>query len=89
MHGLGDEQACAADLAEDGFNRGGCIDQGYAGLADFLFRTPGALRKTVPEWVDYFRPGFHPWDHDNKAYLDRMPEFEADMQRMMEGPKAA
>lgn len=65
--------------------------KGYVGLADFLFRSPGALplRKTIPEWVDYFRPGFHPWDHDNKAFLEQLPAIEAEMQRMMEGPKAA
>ena len=20
-------------------------------------------------WFDYFRPGFHPWDHDNRHFL--------------------
>ena len=63
--------------------------KGYAGLANFLFRSPGALSKTVPEWFDYFRPGFQPWDHDNRAFLERLPEFEAEMARLAHGPKAA
>ncbi|MGB1061840.1 MAG: hypothetical protein ACPGZU_16995, partial [Ketobacter sp.] len=30
---------------------------------------PGVLRRIAPEWLDFFRPGFHPWMHDNKHYL--------------------
>ncbi|WP_348673722.1 metal-dependent hydrolase [uncultured Abyssibacter sp.] len=63
--------------------------KGYAGLANYLFRSPGALAKTVPEWFDYFRPSFQPWDHDNHEFLARIPQFEADMERLASGPKAA
>lgn len=63
--------------------------KGYAGLARFLFNKPGALRRVIPEWLDYFRPGFEPWDHDNRHFLERMPEFEAAMERLAAGPMAA
>ena len=35
----------------------------------FLFVSPGPLRRASSEWFDYFKPGFHPWQHDNRQYL--------------------
>lgn len=38
---------------------------------------PGALTlgdlllKTLPDYLDYLRPGFHPWDEDNSALIAR------------------
>ena len=36
----------------------------------------GPLKGIIPsifqEWLDYFRPGFHPWDHDNRHYLNNL-----------------
>ncbi|MBN3746828.1 metal-dependent hydrolase [Burkholderia sp. Se-20373] len=29
----------------------------------------GVFPSIAREWLDYFRPGFHPWDHDNHQYL--------------------
>lgn len=29
----------------------------------------GMFTQLVPEYLDYFKPGFHPWDHDTKALL--------------------
>ena len=23
----------------------------------------------MPDWLGYFRPGFHPWDDDNSEFL--------------------
>lgn len=37
-----------------------------------LWGKPGILRKIIPEWLDYFRPGFHPWDHDNREFLNQV-----------------
>ncbi|MDF1822472.1 MAG: metal-dependent hydrolase [Alcanivoracaceae bacterium] len=46
----------------------------------WLVGKPGPLRKLLPEYLDYFRPGFHPWDHDNRELIrplqDRMAEYE-------------
>ncbi|MGB1088738.1 MAG: metal-dependent hydrolase, partial [Alphaproteobacteria bacterium] len=38
-------------------------------LAKFLFGRKGLYAKTVPLMLDYFRPSFHPWDHDNRELL--------------------
>lgn len=40
-------------------------------LAWYLFGTPGVLRKIVPAWFAYFMPGFHPWNHDDRALIGK------------------
>lgn len=45
---------------------------GFGKVVNFLWGAPGVLRKMIPEWFDYFRPGFHPWDEDNRAELNRI-----------------
>jgi predicted metal-dependent hydrolase len=42
---------------------------GWIKVMNFLWGSPGMLRRTIPDWLDYFKPGFHPWDHDNAQYL--------------------
>ncbi len=44
---------------------------GWLKLGNFLAGKPGILRRVVPEWLDFFRPGFHPWMHDNRAFLNQ------------------
>lgn len=34
--------------------------------------SPGGLRRTIPDWLDWFKPGFHPWHHDNRAFLEQL-----------------
>lgn len=43
--------------------------KGYAKLARFLLWRPGAWIRLAPAWFAYFKPGFHPWQHDNRAAL--------------------
>ncbi|MAY40164.1 MULTISPECIES: metal-dependent hydrolase [Spongiibacter] len=43
---------------------------GWWGAMKFLWGKPGALRRVIPDWLDFFKPGFHPWDHDNRRFLD-------------------
>lgn len=43
--------------------------RGWIKVTNFLWGSPGALRRIIPDWLDYFKPGFHPWDHDNAHYL--------------------
>lgn len=31
-----------------------------------LWIDPGPLRKSIPAYLDWFRPSFHPWQHDNR-----------------------
>lgn len=40
-------------------------------VARFLFGEPGIFRKLGPRYRDWYRPGFHPWDHDNRAKLEQ------------------
>lgn len=48
--------------------------KGWWTVFRFQWITPGALRKTIPAWLDYFKPGFHPWDHDNRHFLKMVDE---------------
>ena len=43
--------------------------QAWADIADFLLVSPGILRKIAPDVVDFLRPGFHPWDADDRPLL--------------------
>ncbi|WP_341712840.1 metal-dependent hydrolase [Erythrobacter sp.] len=48
------------------------------GLFKYLTITPGVVRRIFPAWLSYFKPGFHPWDHDDRALINKHEgEFEA------------
>jgi predicted metal-dependent hydrolase len=38
----------------------------------YLFGKPGLFRMCGKAWRDWFRPGFHPWDHDSRVQLDAL-----------------
>ena len=38
-------------------------------LATYLLGRPGIIRRILPAWAGYFRPGFHPWDHDDSHLI--------------------
>ena len=40
-------------------------------LAWFAFGNPGMLRKIAKAWMSFFLPGFHPWNHDDRALIAR------------------
>jgi predicted metal-dependent hydrolase len=40
----------------------------------------GFLRKLAGPWADYFRPSFHPWDHDNRHFLKDIDGLTAQLQ---------
>lgn len=50
-------------LEQDGFARG---PSRWRVLA-YLVWKPGVLRRIFPKWISYFVPGFHPWNHDDRA----------------------
>lgn len=52
-------------LAQDGITGW----RAKARLLGYLTWKPGVLRRIVPAWLSYFRPGFHPWDHDDRALI--------------------
>lgn len=39
------------------------------GLFKYLTVSPGVVRRIFPEWLAYFKPGFHPWNHDDRALI--------------------
>jgi predicted metal-dependent hydrolase len=51
--------------------------RGWLKSLSYQWLMPGMIRKTVPAWLDYFKPGFHPWDHDNREFLDLISELES------------
>jgi uncharacterized protein len=60
---------------------------GWGAYFNFLFGSPGLLRRLALPWLDYFRPGFHPWDHDNSSYLAELKDLSGYAQN--EGLRAA
>ncbi len=40
------------------------------GLFKYLAWSPGVVRRIFPAWLAYFKPGFHPWDHDDRALIN-------------------
>jgi len=39
-------------------------------LVALFWGARGVITRTALPWFDFFRPGFHPWDHDNRALLE-------------------
>ena len=60
-------------LAQDGITGW----RAHWGLAKYLFGKPGVLRRIFPSWLSYFKPGFHPWNHDDRALIGK---YEGDYQ---------
>lgn len=55
-----------ADLFEqDGINKAST----WFRLVGYLIGKPGLLRQIFPAWLAFFRPGFHPWDEDNRELI--------------------
>jgi len=52
-------------LAQDGITGW----KAYRGLLRYTLLKPGILRRVFPLWLSYLRPGFHPWDHDDRALI--------------------
>lgn len=53
--------------------------KGWRTLGKFTFGKIGFLRKLVLPWTDYFKPGFHPWDHDNRHVLTQIDALVAEV----------
>ncbi|SER14533.1 hypothetical protein SAMN04488038_11737 [Solimonas aquatica] len=53
---------------------------GYWKMIRWQFFTPGPLRRAAREWFDYFKPGFHPWDHDNRSQLQQLPPLLSELE---------
>lgn len=42
----------------------------WARLFWFAFVRPGMMRKILGAWAAFFMPGFHPWNHDDRALIE-------------------
>lgn len=42
----------------------------FRGFFQFMFGKQGLIRTIRPAYQDYKRPGFHPWDHDNRDLVE-------------------
>jgi uncharacterized protein len=40
-------------------------------LLKVWFGRKGLLRRSIGGYLAWFKPGFHPWDHDNKALIEK------------------
>lgn len=38
-------------------------------VAKYLLVSPGLVTRMIPAWFSYFLPGFHPWNHDDRALI--------------------
>ena len=43
--------------------------RGALGFAKFMLFKPGFLTRIIPQYLDYYRPDFHPWQHDNRHLI--------------------
>jgi predicted metal-dependent hydrolase len=50
---------------QDGINTG----KSWRQLAYFLFVSPGMMRAVLKSYFSYYRPGFHPWEEDDRHLL--------------------
>lgn len=58
----------AARLLEaDGYSR----KDARKAVKNFVWRNPGIFSKGWRTYFSWYRPGFHPWDHDNRALIAR------------------
>lgn len=48
--------------------------KGWGRLFRITLGEVGFFRKLTFPWLDYFKPGFHPWDHNNRHFLERIDE---------------
>lgn len=44
---------------------------GTLSILKFLWVSPGILRNSFLHYLDFYRPGFHPWNHDDRDLLAR------------------
>ncbi|MCU5780918.1 hypothetical protein MA04_00218 [Alcanivorax balearicus MACL04] len=59
---------------------GGLFDaKGWRSVLRHSLGKKGIFRYTTKAWLDWFKPGFHPWDHDNRQYLEQFEELLGDV----------
>ena len=67
------ERVAVSLLAADGYDP----KTARKAVRRFLWGKPGLFRRGWRLYFAWYRPGFHPWDHDNRASIDAWrAEFE-------------
>lgn len=56
--------------------------RGWIKSIDMQFGKIGFMRKLLPDYLAYFKPGFHPWDQDNRHFLDQMDGLVEEVERL-------
>ena len=54
--------------------------KGWRQFFRFTFGEIGFFRRLIGQYFDYFKPGFHPWDHDNKHFLEQIEALVDDVE---------
>ncbi len=54
-------------LRQDGI----CGRRAWGGLLRYALMRPGMVRQVALPWLAFFRPGFHPWQRDDRALIAR------------------
>ncbi|PTU33258.1 metal-dependent hydrolase [Stenotrophobium rhamnosiphilum] len=54
---------------------------GMGNYLRFMFAKGGFVRDMAGPWFDYLKPGFHPWDHDNRHFLAEIDTLIAEAKR--------
>jgi hypothetical protein len=63
-------------LEADGYSRKDALKA----VKRFVWRTPGLFTRNLKTYFAWYRPGFHPWDEDNRALVAAWKaEFDADV----------
>lgn len=62
---------------------------GFMTVNRMLWGEMGVLRKPIPEFFDYFKADFHPWMHDNSAYLADIDGFVEEVNKLERTPNEA
>lgn len=63
--------------------------KGWRSLLSATWGRKGIYRRATLPWFDWFKPGFHPWDHNNQDQLQRYEELVGRVLRDMEQKLAA
>ncbi len=62
-------------LRQDGYGKRAA----FLGLINAGFGKGGVARNIFRPWLSFFRPGFHPWDHDDRALLTKGEKLIAEL----------
>jgi len=52
-------------------------------VAKYLLVSPGMFRRIFVPYLSFYRPGFHPWAHDDRALIG-----DVEKRLALEGPAA-